>query len=198
MPPIPRHCRGAVQHHSSSVWFRWVATVWFLVHIPITMFIDAQIVLPAYLFPTTAVQLCDWYVGNAFDPLVRAAPAWFRGLVWCEVLLQLPFFCVAAYAYGSSLSIHRPCCEWIQLPSVVYGGHTCTTLVPILAELWNSPSVPTSQHRQILTAIYMPYLVFPLIIGCYEYRNLRLAMVKSSSATSVSVNLPTTLKNKRR
>jgi hypothetical protein len=30
---------------------------------------------------------------------VRDNPIWFVAFVWCEVVIQLPFFLVAAYAY---------------------------------------------------------------------------------------------------
>jgi hypothetical protein len=30
---------------------------------------------------------------------VKDNPVWFVAFVWCEVLIQLPFFVVAAYAY---------------------------------------------------------------------------------------------------
>jgi hypothetical protein len=139
-----------------------LAVVWFTLHIPITMLVDAQIVLPRASFPTVAVELADWYVHLTKDPFVRATPAFIRSLVWCELLFQLPFFFVAAYAYA------KGGCSWIQLPSVVYGAHTSTTLVPILCELWNVPSVPTDRDRLVLTGFYLPYFVIPLFIGCVE------------------------------
>lgn len=39
----------------------------------------------------------------------------------------------------------------MRLPSVAYGAHTCTTLVPILTEIWHSPAVPTHTQRLLLT-----------------------------------------------
>lgn len=35
---------------------------------------------------------------------VRDNPIWFVAFVWCEVVIQLPFFIIAAYAYISGES----------------------------------------------------------------------------------------------
>mmetsp|Transcript_34900 Transcript_34900/g.76299 ORF Transcript_34900/g.76299 Transcript_34900/m.76299 type:complete len:163 (+) Transcript_34900:46-534(+) len=145
--------------------FRSIAIVWYALHIPITLLVDAQIVLPRTLFPTFALYLADVYVQRTFDPFVRAAPAFIRALVWCELLLQLPFFIVALYAYAKKL-------EWIRIWTVVYGVHTSTTLAPILFELWNVPTIPTDQHRLVLTGIYLPYLLVPLFLGSVELRRV--------------------------
>mmetsp|Transcript_29028 Transcript_29028/g.55700 ORF Transcript_29028/g.55700 Transcript_29028/m.55700 type:complete len:172 (+) Transcript_29028:14-529(+) len=159
--------------------FSWIASAWFISHIPITLFMDAQIVLPRSMFPVQAWEMCDWYQKSTHDPLVRSSPAWFRGLVWCELLLQLPFFFAATYAYTKSIAQTDYDYSWIQVPSIAYGAHTCTTLVPILMEMWHSPSVPTIFHRKLLTAIYMPYLLFPMLIGAYEF--IRLPQPKTTS-----------------
>ena len=83
-------------------------------------------------------------------------PAWFRVLCWSELYIQLPFFFVAAYAhtYGKA---------WIQKPTIVYGLFVASTMVCILSELLLSPH---SQHpRFLLSAFYLPYLVFPLAMA---------------------------------
>lgn len=52
--------------------------------------------------------------------------------------------------------------SWIQVPSIAYGAHTCTTLVPILMEMWHSPSVPTIFHRKLLTGVILRVSYCPL------------------------------------
>mmetsp|Transcript_39657 Transcript_39657/g.55067 ORF Transcript_39657/g.55067 Transcript_39657/m.55067 type:complete len:169 (+) Transcript_39657:109-615(+) len=155
--------------------FNVLAVIWFMTHIPITLFMDSQIVLPRSAFPDAALQVGDWYVSMTHDPIVRAAPAWARGLVWCELLLQLPFFFVAARAYA------KGACPWIRLPSVVYGAHTCTTLMPILMEIWYSPLVPSHRHRCILTGIYLPYVLVPMLIGVVEFISLSNSLSSQNS-----------------
>ncbi len=46
----------------------------------------------------------------------------------------------------------------------MYGAHTATTLVPILAVFWDPLVALSTQQRQILTVVYLPYLVMPLAI----------------------------------
>ena len=73
-----------------------------------------------------------------------------------ELLLQVPFFFVALSAF-----IWRR--NFIRIPVIVYGAHTATTLVPILAELFEMRGV-TSTQRALIVAIYAPYLIMPLLM----------------------------------
>eukprot|EP00959_Pyramimonas_sp_CCMP1952_P342503 7175832-Pyramimonas_sp.AAC.2 len=82
---------------------------------------------------------------------------------------------VALYAYA------KGGCRWIQLPAVVYGAHTSTTLAPILLELWSVPTIPTDQNRLALTGIYLPYLLIPMFIGCVEFRNVYNALQRNTT-----------------
>lgn len=97
--------------------------------------------------PGFARRLLDWHVANTGDPLMNHVapgrppfPAWFRALVLGELLLQVPFFFVAIYAF-----VRRR--KWIRLPALAYGVHTATTLLPILLELAESPEVPSPAAR---------------------------------------------------
>ena len=87
---------------------------------------------------------------------VTALPAWFRVLVWSEIYLQLPFFFVAAYghAYGKT---------WIQKPTIIYGLFVSSTMLCILSELLMSSHSGRPQY--LLTAIYLPYLIFPFAMA---------------------------------
>lgn len=89
---------------------------------------------------------------------MRDNPLWFASLVWCELLLQLPFFFVAAYAFAAGKS-------WIRAPAIMYGAHAATTLVPILAELALSEQGRANPKRAELLAIYGAYLAMPLAIA---------------------------------
>jgi hypothetical protein len=39
---------------------------------------------------------------------VRDNPIWFVAFVWCELVLQLPFFFIAAYAYLAGEALKQP------------------------------------------------------------------------------------------
>lgn len=80
---------------------------------------------------------------------------WFKSFVWSEVLVQLPFFFVGAYAFATRKN-------WIRIPAIIYGSFVCATMVPILTVL--------ATHRAAgykpgaLIAFYMPYLVVPALL----------------------------------
>ena len=84
-------------------------------------------------------------------------PAWFQGLVYIECFLQLPFFFFAAYAFVKGKN-------WIRIPALIYGIEVVTSMVCILGELLAGPSV-ADDKRQILTLIYLPYLLLPLALS---------------------------------
>lgn len=102
--------------------------------------------------------MLQWHIRTNGDFLVRDNPLWFASLVWCELLLQLPFFFVAAYAFVAGKS-------WIRAPAIMYGAHAATTLVPILAEIAFSEQGRANPKRAELLAIYGAYLAVPLAIA---------------------------------
>ncbi|KAK9824196.1 hypothetical protein WJX72_008450 [[Myrmecia] bisecta] len=130
--------------------------IFFVTHIPITLFVDSQAVLPSSWYPSLAKELNTWYLTEYNDPLMGEMPPWFKALVWNEVFIQLPFFFVGAYAFAAGKA-------WIRKPAIVYGLTTATTLVPILGEFILSPK--TDFARWTLVAFYIPYLIVPLMIG---------------------------------
>ncbi|EIE23813.1 hypothetical protein COCSUDRAFT_83688 [Coccomyxa subellipsoidea C-169] len=131
--------------------------IFFLTHIPITIFIDSQSVLPRSWYADGAVNMLEWYVEQFGDPLVKDSPSWFRVLVWNEILLQLPFFFVGAYAFAAGK-------RWIRQPAIVYGVSTATTLLPILGELVLTPA-KAGVRRTELILFYLPYLLVPLALA---------------------------------
>ncbi|XP_051937140.1 sigma intracellular receptor 2 [Hippocampus zosterae] len=138
---------------------------YFISHIPITLFIDLQTVLPGYFYPEALRDLLQWYSKEFKDPMLLHPPEWFKSFIVCEGLLQLPFFPIAAYAFlkGS--------CHWIRTPAIIYSTHVATTLIPILSHiLFHNSTVErgwspqTWQERWMLAAIYAPYLFVPVLL----------------------------------
>merc|ERR1712188_299163 len=93
----------------------------FVTHIPTSLLVDAQCALPSTWFPKHATQLLEFHLETFNDPLMGTCPGWLQLVIWCEILLQVPFFFAAIYAF-----IHG--CKWIRVPAIMYGVHTCTTL----------------------------------------------------------------------
>lgn len=52
-----------------------------------------------HTFPLQLKDLLKWYAADFKDPMVLDPPEWFKSFVFCEALLQTPFFPIAAYAF---------------------------------------------------------------------------------------------------
>ncbi|KAB5550330.1 hypothetical protein PHYPO_G00052560 [Pangasianodon hypophthalmus] len=163
---------------------------YFASHIPITLFIDLQALLPEQVYPQSFKDVLHWYAAEFRDPMVLDPPVWFKSFIFCEALVQLPFFPIAAYAFlkGS--------CKWIRTPAIIYSVHVATTLLPILGHilLHNFPVAPlpgpqTSKERWTLVSVYAPYLLIPII--------LLLTMLFSSTYNSASPSVKALSKTKK-
>ncbi|MBZ3884567.1 Transmembrane protein 97 [Sciurus carolinensis] len=149
--------------------------LYFLSHIPITLFFDLQVVLPREFYWAKFRNLLSWYAKEFKDPLMQSTPVWFKSFVFCELLFQLPFFPVATYAF------FRGNCKWIRMPAIIYSVHTLTTLIPILSTFlfgdfskasgFKGQGPETFHERITLVAIYAPYFVFPLILLLFMLKN---------------------------
>ncbi|CAK6970341.1 sigma intracellular receptor 2 [Scomber scombrus] len=164
---------------------------YFASHIPITLFIDLQALLPGHVYPQPLKDLLKWYAAEFKDPMMLAPPEWFKSFIFCEALLQTPFFPIAAYAFL------KGGCKWIRTPAIVYSTHVATTLVPILAHVlfYQFPEEPhpgpqTPQERWLLVSIYAPYLLIPVLI--------LLTMLMSSTYNPTSKSVNTSAKSKKR
>eukprot|EP00899_Mesostigma_viride_P002021 jgi/Mesvir1/1181/Mv17677-RA.1 len=137
--------------------FDVLLALFFFIHIPITILVDAQIVLPKSWYPQILLDLSAWYTRTHLDHLVEKPPLWFTCLCWCELLVQFPFFFVGATMHWKGSG------SWYRLPAIVYGAHVSTTMVPILAEFALAGTLSLVQ-RATLIGIYAPFLVFPLAL----------------------------------
>ncbi|GCC24592.1 hypothetical protein chiPu_0002994 [Chiloscyllium punctatum] len=150
---------------SYSRLIEWVFACYFFTHIPITLAIDLQALLPGDLYLPALQDLLKWYAARFKDPMMLDPPAWFKAFILCEALLQLPFFPVAAYAF------YKGNCSWIRTPAIIYSTHVTTTVIAILAHiLFNDfsksmyPGPKSTSERLTLSAIYIPYLLIPVLI----------------------------------
>mmetsp|Transcript_31719 Transcript_31719/g.88887 ORF Transcript_31719/g.88887 Transcript_31719/m.88887 type:complete len:187 (+) Transcript_31719:237-797(+) len=148
-------------------WWEYSLFVFFVTHIPITLSIDAQSVVPREFFPQAVVRLVDWYYENFDDPFYspfaeaytgRTHPQyfWFRVIIFGELFFQLPFFFYAIWAMWN-------CAESFRGPAIFYGSHVALTVYIILAYVWLAPTMTIPSHKLLrMTAVYMPYFIFPL------------------------------------
>ena len=138
--------------------FRTIACVFFATHIPATILMDSQALLPPSIVPSLARELLDFHVRANHDPLMEHQPVWFKSLILFELLFQLPFFFVGYHAFYHGRN-------WVRIPGIAYGVHTATTLIPILAEILTDEDIPTDAARAQLFLIYLPYLIIPAMIA---------------------------------
>ncbi|KAJ2519070.1 Transmembrane protein 97 [Coemansia sp. RSA 1939] len=157
---------------------------YFISHIPITLTVDVQPLLPADIIPRQLLALNDLLTRQLRDPFMvldsngdrNGGLAWFRSLLVCELVMQLPFFFYAVWAL------------WVpsprrHLPLLVYGVHVSTTMAPILGMLFFGDIDRSCSERMLLAGIYLPYLLIPLAMACASYS-------KCASAISASTAKP--------
>ncbi|RXM32784.1 Transmembrane protein 97 [Acipenser ruthenus] len=143
----------------------WVFFLYFASHIPITLAIDLQALLPAQYYSQSLKDLLKWYARLKFLGYYYRGGRTFKSFIFCEALLQTPFFPVAAYAF------FKGGCRWIRTPAIVYATHVATSVVPIIAHVLfhdfpkgPHPGPETPAERLTLAAIYAPYLLVPIIL----------------------------------
>ncbi|XP_070572774.1 sigma intracellular receptor 2-like [Ptychodera flava] len=139
--------------------------LYFASHIPITVLIDAQSVLPKEWYPQMLRDTLEWYCLKFKDPMMMDPPVWFKSFCICEVLLQFPFFFVATAAFFQGTA------KRLRIPLLVYSSHVATTVIAILAHILfhdfsesRYPGPETMQERLFLGAVYSPYLIVPLLL----------------------------------
>lgn len=145
----------------------WIFFFYFLSHIPITIFVDSQAVIPKEFYPQPCQDMISWYCRSFKDPMMVEPPGWFKSFCVCELIFQLPFFFPAVYAFWKGSAK----CKWIRIPAMVYGAHVTTTVIPIITHILfhdfstsKHPGPESMDERLQLTAIYFPYLLIPILI----------------------------------
>jgi len=114
------------------------------------------------MIPRSLFKLKSWYALTFKDKLLTPPYDLFlQSFVTCELFFQLPFFIYAVYILllnkeeNINQNLFKNCC-------LVYGSHTVTTLIPILASILFEKEDSNLDEKAILLGFYLPYLVFPL------------------------------------
>jgi hypothetical protein len=93
--------------------------------------------------------------GRTFDPVLIARPAWWKVLIWIDVLFFGPFYVVAIYAFWNGK-------EWIRIPSIIYAAALITDVLVILGEeLYGVHATP---HPEVVLVVNAPWLLVPIFI----------------------------------
>ncbi|KAJ3074898.1 Transmembrane protein 97 [Podochytrium sp. JEL0797] len=134
--------------------------IFFVLHIPITLLMDSQLLFPQLrsVLPLSVVQAADDYVSDSNDYLVMQREPWFVATLWCEMVIQLPFYLFLIYALAVD-SKH------VRTAGIIYGTHTCTILVPILYDMITTTNgIQTPAQKMYTTCIYSVWFFMPLCI----------------------------------
>ncbi|CAN6574305.1 unnamed protein product [Malus baccata var. baccata] len=93
--------------------------------------IDTQLCLPPSLFPSSVVEIKNWYAREFDDYLVEQKPHFLVGLIWVELILQWPLLVANLYAILTA----KP---WFNTTCLVYGVSFFTTMGAVLTEMLRS------------------------------------------------------------
>ncbi|KAG9101908.1 hypothetical protein FS749_001874 [Ceratobasidium sp. UAMH 11750] len=152
---------------------------YFLVHVPATILIDAQGIMPPNILPESFRKLAQFYVNLSGDPLMAGAIGlhgavtqftWFHTFVAMECLFQFPIFLIGM----RMLKKESP---YLPILLILYGAHVTTTVVPAVTTVLATPRttaelladrVPfqsmTQAQVNMFLASYLPFLVIPFIM----------------------------------
>ncbi|CAL1537070.1 unnamed protein product [Lymnaea stagnalis] len=140
--------------------------LYFFTHIPISLLVDFQALIPSKYYPQQLIEVKEWYCREFRDPLMLSPPIWFKSLIVCE-FFQFIFFFVAAYGFFKGAKQ----CKWLRLPSLIYGSHVATTLIPIFTHVlfydFSNEKLPSPRNlneRLTLLSVYSPYLIIPILL----------------------------------
>lgn len=117
--------------------FAWFVVIFFALHIPLTLVVDGQVLIPPTMVPESLQLAVLEFASNMKDDLMISpsqAPLWFKAVIACEIFLQVPYFAFAAMAWIF---------EWessIRSTMHVYTAHVLTTMVPIMLNILCGPS----------------------------------------------------------
>lgn len=133
---------------------------YFLLHIPITVFMDSNIVVPKEYLVSWAQAVLDFHISTNKDFLLVETPLWLQVFGLFELVFQLPLFVYCSIKlYKGNDRLH-----WIWM--VIYGFNASfTTLVCLVYVYLTGDQYGLSFGERInLLGIYSPYLVIPLVM----------------------------------
>lgn len=132
---------------------------YFVLHVPITLLVDATIVVPPQFQLGVQKWLLEFHLAQNNDFLLRELPLWLRISGAFEVFVQLPFFVYAALGLRSN----NP---KTYVGMMVYGFNAFFTTLLCLAYVYTggeSRGLAPSEVYQLL-ALYVPYFAIPLFM----------------------------------
>lgn len=145
---------------------------YFLIHIPITIFMDLNLVVSRDYQWSMLTKLLDFHIDTNHDILLIDRPGWLQVFGAIELLFQLPLFFYFVYQMPRPTRQH-----WVWM--VVYGFNAALTTLVCLVYVYQDQSRLSDPEKFKLLAIYTPYLLLPLVMMVdYAQRISRALAVK--------------------
>lgn len=129
---------------------------YFMLHLPISIFVDMQLIFPRQYFPLFLRNSLDDWVRDADDVLTGTRPVFFQAFVWVELFFHIPYFIVAIYAFVQGKN-------WIRDVSIVYATAVLGSMVAVMPEAWDRSHAPL-QTKMMLQSVLAIWCVLPILL----------------------------------
>ncbi|KZT59876.1 hypothetical protein CALCODRAFT_515787 [Calocera cornea HHB12733] len=173
--------------------------VYFTFHIPVTLSMVVQLLLPKEVLPVSIQEFQDWYLAESGDPVLLGGfgrigqPgifAWSTASLYNETFLQFPIFFVALYGLWKAS-------PRINVLIAMYAAATANSIVPCIATILALPTTSdltvkagiislSKAQRSMLLQSYLPMFAIATIMmvdmGWRTYKTVD-AGLKSLKAT---------------
>ncbi len=139
-------------------WSDYVYLIFFVLHIPITLIIPPQFILPKEYIPKLFQQLLLDNINSTKDPILSLylqdpVPAWIMTIFATEIIFQLPFFVYASYC----LYKNQPC----KVTSLLYCAHVLTTNAIVVSYILQQEATVDQLMKWLFT--YAPFTLIPFL-----------------------------------
>lgn len=143
---------------------------YFIVHIPITVFIDSSVVIPPKWQLGAAQRVVNDHIAKQHDFLLSEKPEWLYWFVLLELVMQLPLF---GYFVGKLWNLNQlqvntdtKLKTWLR----IYGWNASLTTLVCIIVIFQRGYIPYDVLRTSLTmtqkcqlaSVYLPTFLIPL------------------------------------
>ena len=145
---------------------------YFIIHIPITIFIDSSIVIPEQYQLSITKSILNFHITTNNDILLAYPQTWFKIFGFVELVFQLPLFFYFIYKLLSPNSLDVNYYLWSMIYGFNAGFTTFVCLIWLIIEYRNFQLLDYQLIN--LLAIYTPYLLLPLILLIHSFKQIQL------------------------
>ncbi|KIV89862.1 hypothetical protein PV10_07230 [Exophiala mesophila] len=157
--------------------------VFFMIHIPIILFVDLAYFYPPALTPSISTTLRTFYVETYADRFFISPPAWFKAFGVLEGVYHLP---ISIWFLGAIWNDH----SLVPLHLLIFGLETAITTLTCLIDTaeWHAYS---EVQRGRIYQLYAPYLVLALLMVLDGFIKVKQQIMTGGSSIAVSTGKKT-------